>query len=76
VTPRFIPVREPWRNGIIEHLNDVWDKSFFRTENVTSIEHLRAENGAFIEFHNQHHRFSAHGGQSPTRSGSVDAPSS
>lgn len=67
VTPRFIPVREPWRNGIVEHFNDVWDKSFFRTEVFTSIEHLRAENAAFIEFHNTHHRYSAHGGATPNQ---------
>jgi hypothetical protein len=67
VTPRFIPVREPWRNGIIEHFNDVWDKSFFRTEVFTSIDHLRAENAAFIEFHNTHHRYTAHGGATPNQ---------
>lgn len=67
VTPRFIPVREPWRNGVIEHFNDVWDKSFFRTEVFTSIDHLRAENAAFIEFHNTHHRYSAHGGATPNQ---------
>lgn len=65
VTPRFIPVREPWRNGIVEHFNDVWDKSFFRTEVFTSIDHLRSENAAFIEFHNTHHRYSAHHGATP-----------
>ena len=65
VTPRFIPVREPWRNGVIEHFNDVWDKSFFRTEVFASIEHLRTENTAFIEFHNTHHRYSAHSGMTP-----------
>lgn len=67
VTPRFIPLREPWRNGIVEHFNDVWDKSFFRTEVFSSIEHLRAENAAFIEFHNTHHRYSAHGGVTPNQ---------
>lgn len=67
VTPRFIPVREPWRNGIVEHFNDVWDKSFFRTEVFTSIDHLRAENAAFIAFHNTHHRYSAHGGATPNQ---------
>ena len=36
VTARFIPVREPWRNGVIEHFNDVWDKSFFRTKCSTA----------------------------------------
>ena len=65
VTPRFIPVREPWRNGVIEHFNHVWDKSFFRTETFTSVDHLRTENTAFIEFHNAHHRYSAHKGATP-----------
>lgn len=65
VTPRFIPLREPWRNGVVEHFNDVWDKSFFRTETFTGLQHLRAENTAFIEFHNTHHRYAAHSGASP-----------
>jgi len=65
IVPRFIPLREPWRNGVIEHFNDVWDKSFFRTEAFTSVDHLCAENAAFITFHNQHHRYSAHNGASP-----------
>lgn len=67
VTPRFIPIREPWRNGVVEHFNDVWDKSFFRTEVFTSLDHLRTENAAFIEFHNTHHRYSAHGGSTPNQ---------
>lgn len=67
VTPRFIPVREPWRNGVVEHFNDVWDKSFFRTEVFTSIEHLRTENAAFVKFHNTHHRYSAHDGATPNQ---------
>ena len=27
ITPRFIPLREPWRNGIADHFNAVWNKS-------------------------------------------------
>jgi len=65
ITPRFIPLREPWRNGVIEHFNDVWDKSFFRTETFTGLDHLRSENAEFIKFHNQHHRYSAHSGATP-----------
>lgn len=45
----------------------MWDKSFFRTEVFTSIEHLRGENAAFIEFHNTHHRYSAHSGATPNQ---------
>ena len=66
VTPRFIPLREPWRNGVIEHFNDVWDKSFFRTETFNGLDHLRDENDAFIAFHNLHHRYAAHHGATPT----------
>lgn len=65
VIPRFIPLREPWRNGVIEHFNDVWDKSFFRTETFTGLDHLRTENDAFIAFHNIHHRYAAHRGVTP-----------
>jgi|GEM_PF-304322 len=67
VTPRFIPLREPWRNGVVEHFNDTWDKSFFRTEIFTGIDHLRSENDAFIAFHNQHHRYSTHSGATPNQ---------
>jgi len=65
VVVRFIPLREPWRNGIVEHFNDVWDKSFFRTERFGGLDHLRAENASFVSFHNEHHRYSAHRGASP-----------
>ena len=65
VVPRFIPLREPWRNGVVERFNDVWDKSFFRTERFTGLEHLSRENAAFIEFHNVQHRYGAHGGKRP-----------
>lgn len=65
VVPRFIPLREPWRNGVVEHFNDVWDKSFFRTDRFGNLEQLRAENTRFVAFHNEHHRYSAHGGASP-----------
>lgn len=67
MAPRFIPVREPWRNGVIDHFTDVWDKSFFRTETFTSLDHLSTESTAFIEFHNAHHRYSAHKGATPNQ---------
>jgi len=65
VTPRFIPLSEPWRNGVVEHFNDVWDKSFFRTMRFTDLDHLRREARGFEEFHNTHHRYAAHRGKSP-----------
>ena len=64
-TPVFIPPREPWRNGTIEHFNDTFDKRFFRTERFSGLEHLVARAGAFERFHNAQHRYSATGGLTP-----------
>ena len=64
-TPVFIPPREPWRNGTIEHFNDTFDKRFFRTERFTGIEQLAERAGAFERFHNAQHRYSATGGLAP-----------
>lgn len=65
VIARFAPLREPWRNGLVEHFNNVWDKSFFRTARYQSLQALRDRNAVFETFHNARHRYSAHGGASP-----------
>lgn len=72
VTPQFIPLREPWRNGVVEHFNDVWDK-LLAPKCHSGLDHLRAENNAFIEFHTNHHHYAAPGGQ-PERGPSGTAP--
>ena len=64
-TPVFIPPREPWRNGTIEHFNDTFEKRFFRTERFTGVEHLTERAGAFERFHNAQHRYSVTGGRAP-----------
>ena len=64
-TPVFIPPREPWRNGTIEHFNDTFDKRFFRTERFTGIDHLTERAAAFERFHNAQHRYSATDGLAP-----------
>ncbi len=69
VTPVFIPPREPWRNGGIEHFNDTFDKRFFRQERFAGVEHLSARADAFERFHNSQHRYSATGGQTPDEAG-------
>ncbi|MCA1697551.1 MAG: hypothetical protein LC790_01045 [Actinobacteria bacterium] len=59
----FVPPREPWRNGTIEHFNDTFDKRFFRQERFTGREHLAERAGAFERFHNIQHRYRATGGR-------------
>jgi len=65
VRVRFIPFSEPWRNPVIEHFNDVFDKRFFRTEHFGSREHLTSRAATFEAFHNTHHRYSVLKGATP-----------
>jgi putative transposase len=32
VQPVFIPISEPWRNGVVEKFNDTYNKKFFRRQ--------------------------------------------
>jgi putative transposase len=73
-TPVFIPPREPWRNGTIEHFNDTFDKRFFRQERFTGVEHLAERAGAFERFHNAQHRYSATGGMAPEQTTTANKP--
>jgi len=65
VRVRFIPFAEPWRNPVIEHFNDVFDKRFFRTETFQDLAHLKRRARAFERFHNSHHRYSVLKGVTP-----------
>jgi putative transposase len=65
VTPVFVPPREPWRNGTIEHFNDTFDKRFFRQERFNDRTHLTERAGAFERFHNAQHRYRATDGRAP-----------
>ncbi|HYN37163.1 MAG TPA: hypothetical protein VEV82_09340 [Actinomycetota bacterium] len=62
---RFIPFGEPWRNPVVEHFNDVFDKRFFRSERFSDIAHLKRRARAFESFHNSHHRYSILKGATP-----------
>lgn len=53
----FIPEGEPWRNGIIEHFNDVYDKVFFRRHQFRGLDDLQAHSLEFESFHNTNHRY-------------------
>ncbi len=65
VRVRYIPLEEPWRGGAIEHFQDVFDKSFFRTERFRDLPHLAARAAEFEAFHNARHRYSTLGGKTP-----------
>ncbi len=58
IQPVFIPVREPWRNGIIEKFNDTYNRKFFRRQWFSSYLHLKRQSKNFQRFHNEHHLYS------------------
>jgi putative transposase len=61
----FIPEREPWRNGIVERFNDVYDKLFWRPQQFRDLAHLREELLHFETFQNTQHRYAKLGQQPP-----------
>jgi len=65
VQPVFIPLNEPWRNGIIERFQNVFDKMFFRSQLFDSFDHLIKESKVFESFHNHNHRYSTLHGKTP-----------
>jgi len=65
VQPVFIPVGEPWRNGVIEKFNDTYNKKFFRRQWFSSYAFLKRQSKNFQRFHNAHHRYSCLKGKTP-----------
>ena len=65
IQPVFIPVGEPWRDGIIEHFNDTYDKKFFRRQWFSSYAMLKRQSKNFQQFHNKNHRYSCLRGKTP-----------
>lgn len=61
----FIPVKEPWRNGIIEKFNHTYQKRFLQAYAFNNLEHLSAQEKSFIDFHNRQHRYSSQGHKTP-----------
>lgn len=61
----FIPVAEPWRNGIIEKFNDTYQLRFLRAYSFDNLEQLSQKEQLFINFHNSNHRYSSQSHKSP-----------
>lgn len=73
IQPVFIPVGEPWRDGIIEHFNDTYDKKFFRRQWFSSYAMLKRQSKNFQQFHNKNHRYSCLKGKTPLETIELDA---
>lgn len=70
----FIPVGEPWRNGIIEKFNDTYQKHFLNAFVFDSFETLRKQECSFIEHHNKEHRYSSQGHKTPNEANEEELP--
>jgi transposase InsO family protein len=65
VEPCFIPIREPWYNGVVEKFNDVWRQKFLGRVLLESVADLQRESLAFEQRHNSRYRYSKLGGKTP-----------
>lgn len=61
----FIPMGEPWRNGVIEKYNDFWQQKFLGRIRVASEDELRMQSLAFEARHNSRYRYSKLNGKTP-----------
>jgi putative transposase len=67
VEPWFIPMAEPWRNGIIESFNDRYQQMFLAKQIMLSASELEAGSLAFEQRHNSKYRYSKIGGKTPLK---------
>ena len=67
IEPCFIPLREPWRNGVVEQFNFHWEGKFYHRIPMYSIEDVNRESLIFEHKHNTRMRYSKLGGKSPLR---------
>ena len=67
VEPWFIPMGEPWRNGVVEKFNDHYRKGFLRRVPMQGEEELRQQSLIFEQKHNTRYRYSKLRGRTPQR---------
>jgi putative transposase len=65
VQPVFIPLREPWRNGVVENLNGLLDRFLFRTHTFQTERQLRQAVQRMETTINTTHRLPALEGKTP-----------
>jgi transposase InsO family protein len=67
VEPWFIPMAEPWRNGMIERFNDHYQQKFLSRVMMTTAQDLKTGTLAFEQRHNGSYRYSKIGGKTPLK---------
>ena len=72
VEPWFVPMAEPWRNGMIESFNDRYQQMFLGKKVMLSLDDLEAGSLAFEQRHNSRYRYSKIGGKTPLQALAVN----
>lgn len=67
IEPWFIPMAEPWRNGMIENFNERYQSMFLKKNVMTSREALHIGSLAFEQRHNSKYRYSKLKGKTPLK---------
>lgn len=65
VTPVFIPIKEPWRNGVIEHFNQTMQQAILASRYYENTKQLQQAANEFCQIHNQTHHYSSQQGMTP-----------
>jgi len=65
IEPWFIPLGEPWRNGVVEKFNDHYGSKFLARVEIPTAAALRPASLAFEQKHNSRYRYTKLGGQTP-----------
>jgi len=61
----FIPMAEPWRNGVIEKFNDHYEQKFLNKVTMIGFDELITGSLSFENRHNSRYRYSKLGGKTP-----------
>jgi putative transposase len=67
VEPWFIPMAEPWRNGVVEKFNDHYEQRFLDKYPMATQADLLAGSLVFEQKHNSLYRYSKLGGKTPLK---------
>jgi putative transposase len=67
VIPVFIPIKEPWRNGIIEHFNKKMQSAILASKKYNKLDEIQQTSNKFCDVHNQCHYYSSQNGMSPNK---------
>lgn len=65
VEPWFIPMAEPWRNGVVEKFNDHFQDRFLRKVTMSGADQLGKQSLLFEQKHNSCYRYSKLSGKTP-----------